>query len=137
MDTSPYIGVIMRHTWKCINDQVEKEISMNNIRLMAIDLAKNIFQVCALDKNDKVLFNKRLTRSKLIEFMSQQKPSSVYMEACYSSHYWARWLNQIGHNAFLIPAQHVLPLSEVIKTIAMMRLPLQNVPDPQITFCSC
>ena len=82
---------------------------MNDIKLMAVDLAKNVFQVCALDANDKVLFNKKLRRRELAEFMAQQKPSPVYMEACYSSHYWARRFNQMEHSAFLIPAQHVTP----------------------------
>ncbi|TQV78952.1 IS110 family transposase [Aliikangiella coralliicola] len=76
---------------------------------MAVDLAKNVFQVCALNKNDKVLFNKKLRRRELAEFMAQQKPSPVYTEACYSSHYWARRFKQMGHSPFLIPAQHVTP----------------------------
>ncbi len=82
---------------------------MNNIKLMAIDLAKNIFQVCALDEHNKVLFNKKLRRNQLVAFMSQQKPSPVYMEACYSSNYWARRFIQMNHESFLIPAQHVTP----------------------------
>lgn len=84
-------------------------MSMNNIKLMAIDLAKNVFQVCALDNHNKVLFNKKLRRNKLVEFMSKQKPSPVYMEACYSSNYWARRFNQMDHQSLLIPAQHVTP----------------------------
>ncbi len=76
---------------------------------MAVDLAKNIFQVCALDKPNKVIFNKKPRRNQLVEFMSKQKPSPIYMEACYSSHYWARLFNQMGHQSFLIPAQHVTP----------------------------
>lgn len=82
---------------------------MNNIKLMAIDLAKNVFQVCALDKHNKVLFNKKLSRNQLVEFMSKQKPSPVYMEACFSSNYWARRFNQMEHKPYLIPAQHVSP----------------------------
>jgi len=82
---------------------------MNDIKLMAVDLAKNIFQVCALDKHNNVLFNKKIKRNQLVKFMSQQTPSPVYMEACYSSNYWARQFNQMKHQSFLIPAQHVTP----------------------------
>ncbi|MFT6044217.1 MAG: hypothetical protein ACI8TV_001641, partial [Porticoccaceae bacterium] len=32
----------------------------NSITRVGIDLAKNIFQVCAVDKNGKVLFNKTI-----------------------------------------------------------------------------
>lgn len=82
---------------------------MNNIKLMAIDLAKNVFQVCALDKHNHVIFNKKLGRSQLAEFISKQKPSPIYMEACYSSNYWARRFSQMEHKPYLIPAQHVTP----------------------------
>jgi len=82
---------------------------MSNIKLMAIDLAKSVFQVCGLDCHNKVLFNKKLSRNKLIQFMACQQPTNVYMEACYSSHYWGRKLTEFGHTVFLIPAQHVTP----------------------------
>ena len=82
---------------------------MNNINLMAIDLAKNVFQICALDKYNKVIFNKKLRRSQLVEFMAKLKPSPIYMEACYSSNYWARKFRQMEHKPYLIPAQHVTP----------------------------
>ena len=82
---------------------------MTNIKLMSVDLAKNIFQVCALDNHNRVVFNKKLKRNQLTEFMYRQQPSPVYMEACYSSHYWSRQFNQMGHQSFLIPAQHVMP----------------------------
>jgi transposase len=29
------------------------------------------------------------------------------MEACYSSHYWARRFEEMGHTVKLLPAQHV------------------------------
>ena len=31
------------------------------------------------------------------------------MEACYSSHYWARCFEDSGHRSRLLPAQHVAP----------------------------
>lgn len=80
-----------------------------NSKLLAVDLAKNVFQVCALDKHNKVLFNKKFTRTKFHLFMSQQTKSPVYMEACYSAHYWGRALNAMGHKVHLIPAQMVKP----------------------------
>ena len=63
---------------------------MNDIKLMAVDLAKNVFQVCALNEHNNIVFNKKLRRHQLSEFMAKQKNTSIYMEACYSSHYWAR-----------------------------------------------
>ena len=82
---------------------------MNNINLIAIDLAKTVFQVCALNSHNKVLFNKKLSRSAFIEFIAQLPHSKVFIEACYSSHYWGRTLTAMGHTVHLIPAQHVTP----------------------------
>ena len=82
---------------------------MQDINRVAIDLAKNVFQVCALTSHNKILFNKKLSRKKFIEFMTQLPNSTVFIEACYSSHYWGRSLTQMGHTVHLIPAQHVTP----------------------------
>ena len=82
---------------------------MNKHNLLAIDLAKNVFQVCGMTPNNKITFNKRLKRSELPLFMANQAPVVVAMEACYSSHYWARTFEAHGHSVKLIPAQHVAP----------------------------
>ena len=82
---------------------------MSNMKLMAVDLAKNIFQVCGLNEHNQVVFNKKLRRNQLVEFIAKQPPLPIYMEACYSSNYWARRFNQMAHHSFLIPAQHVTP----------------------------
>lgn len=82
---------------------------MKHDKLIAIDLAKSVFQVCVLDSNNAVTLNKQLTRSKLQQFLAQQEHSIVVMEACYSSHYWGRFCQELGHHPRLIPAQHVKP----------------------------
>ncbi|HHE65468.1 MAG TPA: IS110 family transposase [Bacteroidetes bacterium] len=82
---------------------------MNNHNIIGIDLAKNYFQVCALNQAQKVQFNKKLTRNKFAEFIQQQEPTLVAMEACSSSNFWARKFVEMGHNVKLVPAQHVKP----------------------------
>ena len=79
------------------------------INTISIDLAKNVFQVAGFNQHHKREFNKRLSRAKLMEFMSNTPPCRVVMEACYSSHYWGRVFNSYGHQVDLIPAQHVTP----------------------------
>ena len=76
-------------------------------RIIGIDLAKNVFQVCALDHHSGVAFNKRLSRKKFPEFIQQLPPSLIAMEACGSSNYWARKFIAMGHDIRLVPAQHV------------------------------
>ncbi len=80
---------------------------MSQSNLFTVDLAKNVFQIANLSDRRKVVFNKKFQRSEVIEFMAQQPPSQVVMEACYSSHYWARCFEQFGHTVRLLPAQHV------------------------------
>ena len=72
------------------------------VSTISIDLAKNIFQVMGFTSTGNILFNKRLNRLQLSEFMQMQPKCRVVMEACYSSHYW-------GHTGDLIPAQLVTP----------------------------
>ena len=82
---------------------------MNKFNTIAIDLAKNVFQVCILSPDRTVIQNKQVTRAKLPRLLANQEVSIVAMEACYSSHYWARVFSDMGHKVQLIPAQHVKP----------------------------
>lgn len=82
---------------------------MTKHNLISVDLAKNVFQVCGMSRQQKVTFNKSIRRKSLCEFMANQPPVEVAMEACYSSHYWARCFQQMGHTVRLLPAQHVSP----------------------------
>lgn len=82
---------------------------MTKHMLISIDLAKNIFQVCGMTQQQKITFNKPLKRKELSSFMAKQEPTIVAMEACYSSHYWARCFGIMGHTVKLLPAQHVSP----------------------------
>ena len=79
------------------------------LQTITIDLAKNVFQVCGVNEQIKPQFNKKLKRNELLDFMRQQLPTVVVMEACYSSHYWGREIAKLGHDTKLIPAQHVTP----------------------------
>jgi transposase len=79
------------------------------LKTITIDLAKNVFQVCGVNEHIKPQFNKKLKRTELLDFMRQQSPTMVVMEACYSSHYWGREIAKLGHETRLIPAQHVTP----------------------------
>uniref|UniRef100_UPI00047F2B8B IS110 family transposase n=1 Tax=Ferrimonas kyonanensis TaxID=364763 RepID=UPI00047F2B8B len=76
---------------------------------ITIDLAKNVFQLLGVDSSGNKLFSKRLNRAKMIAFMRLQPAAFVVIEACFSSHYWGRLFNEMGHQTAIIPAQHVKP----------------------------
>jgi transposase len=72
-------------------------------------MAKNIFQVHGVRENGEVAFNQALRRAQLFAFFEKLPPCLVGMEACGSSHYWARQLSKLGHDVRLIPAMYVKP----------------------------
>jgi len=80
-----------------------------NITTIGVDLAKNIFQVCGVNKVGKPIFNRQLRRAKLIDFISQYPDSIIAMEACSGSNYWGREFKNRGYEVKLIPPQHVKP----------------------------
>jgi len=82
---------------------------MKKVTLLSIDLAKDVFQVAGFTRDLKEVFNRRVKRKDLVSLMAQQPASEVVMEACYSSHYWARCFQEQGHRVRLLPAQHVTP----------------------------
>lgn len=80
-----------------------------NITRIGIDLAKQIFQIHGVDKQGEVVLKKQLRRSQVLSFFEKLKPCLVGMEACSSSHYWGRELQQRGHRVRLIAPQYVKP----------------------------
>lgn len=87
---------------------------MNN-NLIAIDIAKTSFQGVSQRKN-KVATNKAFDRKRLKIWLAKQPKSHVVMEACGSSHYWARYAQSLGHTARLIPARSVTAFRQGHKT---------------------
>ncbi len=82
---------------------------MDEVALVGVDLAKNVFQVHASNSDGRAVTRKRLPRTRFLSFMSQIKPCVVAMEACATSHYWARELTALGHEVRLIPPIYVKP----------------------------
>ncbi len=82
---------------------------MSDVHVLAIDLAKRSFQVCATDRGGAVLFNRTVSRAKLLQLLSSRAACIVAMEACATSHYWGRIAQGHGHDVRLIPPIYVKP----------------------------
>lgn len=82
---------------------------MKDVKTIAIDLAKSIFQLHGADRRGRTVFTKRLKRGEFLEFMAQQAPCIVGMEACTGSHYWARVFTRMGHTVQMIAPHFVKP----------------------------
>ncbi|XBC64029.1 hypothetical protein V5734_03310 [Defluviimonas sp. SAOS-178_SWC] len=76
---------------------------------IALDLAKNVFEVCGVDIDDRVVLQKTLRRDTVAQFFSELPSSLVGMEACGGAPYWARVLSDLGHEVRLISPQFVTP----------------------------
>lgn len=73
---------------------------------IAIDIAKSIFQLHWVDA-DGVIHRRKLSRSKLMEFIARRPPSRIVMEACGGAHHLARQFTALGHEVELLPTGQV------------------------------
>jgi transposase len=80
-----------------------------NITTLGIDLAKHVFQIHGVAGNGKVVVRKQLKRQEMRAFFANLSPCLIGMEACGSAHFWARELQQFGHDVRLMAPQFVKP----------------------------
>jgi hypothetical protein len=82
---------------------------MGNVTTIGLDLAKSVFQVHGVDADGAAVLRQRLTRGRMLKFFAKLPPCLIGIEACASSHYWARELIALGRDVKLMPAQYVKP----------------------------
>jgi transposase len=79
------------------------------LKRIGIDLAKSVFQIHGVDEHEQMIVRKALSRTQLRQFLVNVEPTLIGIEACGSSHHWARELIAMGHTVKLIPPQFVKP----------------------------
>ena len=82
---------------------------MKTITTIGLDIAKSVFQVHGIDAAGKVVIRKQLKRARVLPFFMKLPSCLVGIEACASSHYWARELTALGHEVKLMPPTYVKP----------------------------
>jgi transposase len=90
-----------------VKDYQQREPSMGDITTIGLDLAKNVFQVHAVDAAGGVMVRKRLRRGQVLAFFAEISPCLIGLEACATAHHWARELTAIGHETRLMPPSYV------------------------------
>jgi len=88
------------------------------ITTVGIDLAKNVFQVHAVNEFGKTVIKRQLRRDQVAEFFVNLPSCLIGMEACGSAHHWARKLLGFGHTVKLMAPQFVKPYVKTNKNDA-------------------
>lgn len=83
---------------------------------VAIDLAKDVFELAFADSQGRIVERKRLSRAAFSHCLQNRPPLRVVMEACGSAHHWARVFQAQGHQVRLLPARDVRPYVRGNKT---------------------
>jgi transposase len=83
---------------------------------VAVDLAKDVFEIAVAKPSGKVIERKRLTRGQFERFWQKREPCRVVMEACGGAHHWARELSGLGYEVTLLPPHTLKPYRHRNKT---------------------
>jgi hypothetical protein len=78
--------------------------------IIAVDLAKSVFQVAVSHRPGRVAESHRLKRAEFVRFFAQRQPALVLLEACGTAHFWGRQLQSMGHRVALLPSLACPPL---------------------------
>ena len=82
---------------------------MEKHTVVAVDVAKSIFELAVSSEPGRVKLHRRLSRGELEVFFAQTPKTTVVMEACGSAHHWGRQLQSLGHQVVLLPPHQVRP----------------------------
>jgi transposase len=89
---------------------------MANHTLVAVDLAKAVFEVAVSHHPGQVARQKRYSREQFPLALAQLPQATVVMEACGSAHFWARRALALGHTPVLLAPHAVRPYVRRNKT---------------------
>ncbi|MGF7151431.1 hypothetical protein FHS96_005097 [Sphingomonas zeicaulis] len=76
---------------------------------IGLDIAKTVFHAHGADERCGMVFSRKLSRAKLLNFFAKQSASLVAREACSGAHHRARELRAMWYEVRLIPPAYVKP----------------------------
>jgi len=83
--------------------------NLSSVTRIGLDLAKNVFQLHAVDAAGAVIIARSVRRGALLRYFDKLPRCLVAMEACSSAHHWGRALVALGFEVRLIPPAYVKP----------------------------
>jgi transposase len=114
MDSSRFLrGIIAVNR----GSQPHQEEADMDATTMAVDLAKDVFEVALANRAHRMIDRRRLTRRQF-ERLIDAVPAgmTVVMESCGTAHYWGRRCQTRGLDVRLLPPQYVRPYVRRNKT---------------------
>jgi hypothetical protein len=80
------------------------------MKLIAVDLAKSVYQIAESVRFGQVVQRKRLNREAFRRYIQEQaEPVEWVMDACGTAHYWGRLAQSLGHQVKLLHPRYVRP----------------------------
>ncbi len=78
---------------------------------VGVDLAKNVFQVHGVGRNEKAVWRRKLSRENWLKVLLEtaEPGCEIGMESCGGAHHWARRLQAHGFKVRMIAPQFVKP----------------------------
>jgi transposase len=95
--------------WVLFKLHDSEEPTMQAVTTIGLDIAKSVFQVHGVDANGNVVIRRQLKRRYVMAFFEKLPQCLVGVEACATSHHWARELMALGHTVRLMPPAYVKP----------------------------
>jgi transposase len=114
MDSSRFLRGIIAVKRGSQPHQEEADMDATTV---AVDLAKDVFEVARANRAHRIIGRKRLTRRQFESFLEGLSAGTeVVMEACGTAHYWGRRCQARGLVVRLLPVQYVRPYVRRNKT---------------------
>jgi transposase len=109
-----FSGIMGRDDWTA--NRVSKKETAILSTIVAVDLAKTVFELAVAEPRGGIVAWHRFTRGQFERFLTSQPTCHIGMEACGTAHHWGRLARSVGHQVSLLPAQYVRPCVRWHKT---------------------
>ena len=114
---APILQGIEVPKWR-LDQPLSRRGVMQELKVIGLDLAKNVFQIHGIDDRGRKLRGAKLKRGQVLPYLANLPPLLVGMEACAGAHDWARRITALGHRVKLMAPQHVKAYVQGNKTDA-------------------
>jgi transposase len=92
-----------------MNASRKGELTMKDVAIVGIDIAKQILQLHGAAADGSAVFRKKLSRGQLVGFLGKLPLCVIAMEACATGHHWGSEIKALGHEVRLILPIYVKP----------------------------